>query len=265
MVNAPIELAPRFSGALLEDQGAPLYQQLFQVLKSRILAGQYPSGALLPGEQDLSRLFEVSRITVKRALNELAAAGFVSRHRGRGTVVTFNAHAPVVKGRFENLQESLQMMGLSTDVELLKVELVPAPEEAADLLAAPPEALVQRAQRLRKIEGAPFSFLITFVPADIAAGYAAEDLAQSPLLTLLEAAGHKAVEAEQWITACAADPISAHYLQVAPGSPLLKIVRVMRDRGGRGVEVLHGYYRSDRFQHHMRLSRSGEDAGKAWA
>lgn len=253
-------------GQRLDDGAAqPLYQQLHQILKARILAGAYPAGALLPGEQDLSRLFNVSRITVKRALNELATSGFVSRHRGRGTVVTFNVHAPVVKGRFENLQESLQMMGLSTQVELLRVEMQPAPDDVADLLGADGGAMVQRAMRLRKIEGAPFSFLITYVPASIAAGYLADDLAHTPLLALLEEAGHKAVEAEQWITACAADPASAHHLHVAPGSPLLKIVRVMRDQSGLCVEVLHGFYRPDRFQHHMRLTRGRDDSAKGWA
>jgi GntR family transcriptional regulator len=242
----------------------PLYHQLFLVLRERIRSGAFPAGAVLPGEQELCRIFDLSRITVKRAMNELAAAGLVSRHRGRGTVVTYNAAVPVVKGSFENLLASLRQMGLATQVQLIEVTETPAAEEIADLLDLDPGAPVQRAVRLRKIEGSPFSFLITHVPMDIARGYRPEDLARAPLLQLLDAAGWHAEEAEQWVTACAAEPPAAQALQVPTGAPLLKIMRVMRDPDGRAIEALTGYYRPELFQHHMKLTRKRRGAKDEW-
>ncbi len=240
----------------------PLYQQVYLLLRERIVSGAFAVGALLPGEQEVVRLLDVSRITVKRAMSELAAGGFVARHRGRGTIVTFNAAAPVVKGSFETLLDSLRLMGLGTAVALLEVADVGANPEIAGLLGLEIGAPVQRAVRLRKIEGEPFSYLITHVPREIAARFDAQDLAHTPLLELLERAGHEAVEAEQWITACTGELKIARALGVGSGAPLLEIRRVMRDRDGRGVEALHGFYRPERFHHHMRLTRRRSRRGR---
>ncbi|MBI1188627.1 MAG: UTRA domain-containing protein [Alphaproteobacteria bacterium] len=256
---------PELTPELIDDASpTPLYHQIYSVLRERIRTGHYPAGSLLPGEQELVKLLGVSRITVKRALSELAAGGFVTRHRGRGTTVTFDAAAPVVKGSFENLVDSLRLMGLGTEVELLEVATVRAPADIVDLLGLEAGARVQRAVRLRKIEAKPFSYLITHVPGDIAARFPARDLAHKPMLEMIARAGHEAVEAEQWITAAAADLKVARALGIASGAPLLEIRRVMRDREGRGVEALHGFYRPDRFQHHMKLARRRRGGRTEW-
>lgn len=259
--DARAELTPN----LVDDTDVtPLYHQVYLALRERIRRGLFQPGASLPGELELVKLFGVSRITIKRALSELASGGFVARHRGRGTIVTFNAAAPVVKGNFDNLIDSLKLMGLGTDVRLLEHATIKATDEIAKLMSVPKGARVQRAVRLRSIEGEPFSYLITHVPAEIAETYTVEELAALPLLQLLERAGHAAVEAEQWITACAADPAIAKALGIASGSPLLEIRRNMSDRDGRIVEALQGYYRPERFQHHMKLARRRRGGKDEW-
>jgi GntR family transcriptional regulator len=252
------------AGMLDASAGAPLYRQILDLLRDRVRSGHYPVGSILPGEQELSRLFGVSRITIKRALQDLAAGGYVSRQRGRGTTVTFDAAAPTVKGSFETLADSLKSMGLGTDVMLLSVELVQAPDDVAALLDLPEGASVQQAIRVRQIEGKPFSYLITWVPGGLAARFDASDLSRTPLLDLLAGIGHEAVEAEQWITATAALPEVAHALGISAGAPLLEIRRVMRDAQGLPVEVLHGYYRPDRFQHHMSLTKRRRGSRVEW-
>jgi GntR family transcriptional regulator len=256
---------PPLSPALIDARTpTPLYHQVFAVLRDRIRAGAEPPGAVLPGEQELTGLFGVSRITVKRALNELAAAGLVSRHRGRGTVVTYNPALPVVKGSFENLLTNLRIMGLTTEVSLLEVSTIVATADVAEALSLSAGALVQHAVRVRRIEGQPFSHLVTHVPADIAARFTATQLATTPLLRLLESAGFAAVEAEQWMTAAAADATLAQALEVGAGAPLMRITRVMRDASGRAIEMLCAHYRPERFQHHMRLTRRRKAGGDEW-
>jgi len=230
----------------------PLYHQLFLVLRERIRSGAFPLGAVLPGEQDLTHVFNVSRITVKRALNELASAGMVSRHRGRGTVVTYN------------LMEALKVMGLSTEVELINVAQVAATAEIAELLGLPSGVPVQRAERIRKLEGEPFSYIVTHLPIDIAATFDPDSLGHTPMLDLLERAGFVAVSAEQWITACSAEPATAQALKIATGSPLLKIVRVMKDSQSAPIEVVQGFYRPERFQYHMNLTRQRKGGRDEW-
>ena len=247
------------------DHGSPtpLYRQVVELLRAEIHSGRFAPGALLPGEKDLTEHLGLSRITVKRALNELAAQGLVARQRGRGTSVTYNPAAPVVSGSFENLIDSLKLMGLSTSVRLVLVEERPASEAIADLLGVPHGAVVQRAIRVRQIEGESFSHLVTHVPLDVARKFDPSALAFRPLLQLLEEAGFRCSEAEQWITAVSASPEIARALGIAPGAPLLRTVRVMRDEAGRVVEALEGHYRPDRFQHHMRLTRRKGRGGRS--
>jgi len=87
--------------ALSKDLPTPLYFQLYKLLKNGILDGSFSNGAQLPTEGQLSEEFGVSRITSKRAMDELAREGLVERHRGRGTHVTHETdtspmHAPMV-------------------------------------------------------------------------------------------------------------------------------------------------------------------------
>ncbi len=241
----------------------PLYHQIYLVLREKIRSGEFPANSVMPGEQELAKLFDVSRITVKRALNELAAHDLVSRHRGRGTVVTASATLPQVHGSFDNLIDSLKTLGLETQVQVLELSDMPAPPAVAALLDLEPGAEVQRGVRLRKLTGEPFSYLIQYMPGDIAARISRADMETVPMLVLLERAGATPYEAEQWITAVAADPPIAAALEMAPGAPLLRVERVMRDKAGRAVQLIYAHYRPDRFKYHMRSSRKGSSQWRA--
>jgi GntR family transcriptional regulator len=257
------ELSPNLIDA---DLPTPLYHQVYLVLREKIKRGELARDATLPGEQELSRSFNVSRITVKRALNDLAADGLVTRHRGRGTIVSEGATIPVVKGSFDTLIESLHIMGLETEIELLEVTKIGANGTTAEQLEVPPGTQLQRATRLRKLQGEPFSHLVTYIPGKIAAKYSVKQLSSTPLLTLLERAGAPPYEAEQWITATAAEPSIAAALGVSPGAPLLKIERIMRGPKGTPVQLIHAHYRPDRFQYHVKTHRrrSRTDEAGGW-
>jgi GntR family transcriptional regulator len=241
----------------------PLYQQVYMSLRERIISGELAAGSLLAGEQEMARAQGVSRITIKRAFNELAARGLVHRQRGRGTTVAGGAVIPLVAGSFDTLVESLQRMGLQTEIELIEVRNEAAGAKIGERLEIEPEGLVQRAVRMRKLSGTPFSYLINYVPAAIADRYSKDDLASTSMLTLLERAGASPQEAEQWISAVSAPPAIAAALDVTPGSPLLKIDRVMRGSGRRPVQFIEVHYRPDRFHYHFRTQRGGR-ADDGW-
>lgn len=229
----------------------PLYHQIYLLLREKIRQGEFPAPSTLPSEQDLARLFGVSRITVTRALRELAAQDLVSRRRGRGTVVTASAALPQVHGRFDNLIDSLRTLGLETQVQVLERMDMPVPAALAPLLDLRPGTWVQRTVRLRKLAEAPFSYLIQYMPADVAQQVGQDAQDNTPTLVRLEQAGFAPREAEQWITAVAAEPAMAAALDLGSGSPLLRVERVIRDRTGRAVQLIHAHYRPDRFKYHL--------------
>ena len=237
----------------------PLYHQIYLLLRDRIVSGRIQPGALLSGEQEIARQLGVSRITVKRALNELASRGLVERHRGRGTIVAGSAVIPLVAGAFDTLLESLQRMGLQTEVELLDVSEQPADARIAERLELKADTPVQRAVRFRKLNGQPFSHLVNYIPLSIAGRYSVDELATTSMLTLLERAGAPAQEAEQWISAVAATVLIAQTLDVSPGAPLLRVDRVMRGPRRKPVQFIEAHYRPDRFHYHFRTQRSGKN------
>jgi GntR family transcriptional regulator len=239
-----------------EAASTPLYQQIYDLLRARIMDGSLALNDRLPAEQDLTQALGVSRITVKRAMNELAVAGLVRRQRGIGTVVIYDVAAPTVKGSFETMIDGLTRMGLETEVQLLDCTVGSASPAISEALELKGGKSVQRIVRLRRLDGEPFSYLVTYIPYDIADGYDDAQLATESLIKLLEQAGHAPVEAEQTITATQAEPAVAANLGVAPGSPLLRIHRIMKDASGRPVQDITAHYRADRFEYHMRLNRN---------
>lgn len=258
--QAPLVLSP---SQIDDKSGVPLYQQLYDILRGKIMDGTLGLNTMLPAEQDITKMLGISRITVKRSMNELAVAGLVRRQRGNGTTVIYDASAPAVKGNFDTMIDGLTRMGLETEVQLLDCTIGSASPAIAESLELPIGASVQRIVRLRKLNDEPFSYLVTYIPDDVADSYDDSELANQSLLGMLERAGHAPIDAEQTISALAAEPAIASVLGIAPGSPLLRIHRIMRDAKGRPVQNITANYRADKFEYHMRLTR-GDAKQENW-
>lgn len=233
----------------------PLYHQIYLILRQNIVDGIYPFDGRLPSEQGLIDTYGVSRITAKRALDELAADGLVVRERGRGTRVSYRAPAAPHRTSVEGLLENLLAMGLETEVKLIEFDYVAASERVAAALECVEGAPAQRAVRIRMIDRQPFSHLTTYVPEDIGRQFDANDLSETPLLALLERSGVQVSSATQTITATLADASAATHLGVDIGTALLMVSRIVRDQAGRPVEFITALYRPDRYQYRMVLSR----------
>ncbi|MCW5573629.1 MAG: GntR family transcriptional regulator [Steroidobacteraceae bacterium] len=222
------------------------------VLREMIQRGRLASNELLPSEQELAKLFSVSRITAKRALTDLAKHGFVERQRGRGTLVRPFMQVPLVRGSFDSLAESIRQMGLNSDTELMEVTTMKASGEIAKKLELKPGTALERRVWRRTIEGMPFSLVESYVPQDVASRFSRSELAKESLPVLLTRGGSGPLTADQWISAVAGDPDTTKFLDVPAGSALLKVERLLRDDGGRLIQLILCHYRSDRFQWHIR-------------
>lgn len=251
--------------AIHESLPTPLYHQIYLIVRGQISDGKLAAGAQVPGEEELARQFNVSRITARRALAELAAEGLVTRGRGRGTHVTHRNEPPPVRGAVEGLIENLMAMGLKTRVELIDFSYEPATPDVAVALQVAAGTEVQRAVRVRSLEAGPFSHLTTFVPAEIGREFGRKELAREPLLALLERSGVVIGAADQTISATLADTHVAPLLQTAVGAPLLRISRVVHDGKGRPVEYIIGLYRPDRYQFRMSLDRVRGGERNTWS
>lgn len=228
--------------------GMPLYQQMVALLTNRIRSGAISAGAYLPSENDLCAEYGVSRITAKRAMNELAQAGLVARERGRGTRVLDNRLSPVFSASIEGWRENVSSMGQRTSAQVLEFDYVSVPVEVADALEIEAGETVQHTVRVRRQNGEPFSYLVTYVPEDIGRRYKRKDLGNNPLHKLLERAGVQIAAARQTLTATLADPLIAGVLEIPVGGPLIEVERVVRDDTGRPVQFIRVLYRPDLYR-----------------
>ncbi|MEM8729876.1 MAG: GntR family transcriptional regulator [Pseudomonadota bacterium] len=240
-------------------------QRVYLSLRDQITEGQLSLGETLPGEQRLAEQFSVSRVTVRRALDALSQSGLIERHAGSGTRVCAPS-APRARAAmdFNTLMPQLVEMGQSTTARLLSFSYGKAPEAVAGAMGLASGEKVQIATRVRLTGDIPFSHLTTYVPAAIAQNYSENDLATMPLFKLLERSGVQIKEAHQTVSATLAGPDVAEALEVAVGSALLSLKRVVRDVEGNGVEYLAGLYRPDMFRLEMPLDRVGTGKARHW-
>jgi GntR family transcriptional regulator len=245
--------------------GEPKAKQVYLVLRDRILSGAVSFGTKLLTENELAEFHGVSRVTVRRALGELARERLIERRRSAGTRVIYRPSPAPITADISGVLANLADMGRRTAVKLLAFDYVPAEGAVARALGVASDLLLQRAVRVRAVDGVPFSYLTTYVPGSVSITFTKQELAARPLLELLERAGVKAEHARQRISASLATPDVAEALGVRTGSPLIELVRVVYDQAGRGVEHLHALYRPDRYAFEIDLVRSGAADTKAWS
>jgi len=225
------------------NQVVPLYHQIYLILRERIIEGHYDTKPL-PGELVLAEQFNVSRVTMRRALQDLVKEGLVARGRGKGTFVkprTESRNSSV--GQSQLLSASamrLQASGDSSDLQLITSKRILPPPDIATLLHLPSDAIVEKLIRIRQLDGQPVAHLTSFIPQDLSGRICRRRLREFPILVLLEEAGVKVAKARQTISARLADASVAYALGVPVGAPLLAISRVAYDENGRPVQVLKG-------------------------
>ncbi len=263
--NRPGTASALPAGKLDSALPTPLYHQIYLVLREQIRAGAFEGKARLPTEAEISAGYSVSRITAKRALDELAADGLVVRRRGRGTSVADRVADEPVEANISGLIENLLMVGLETEVDILEFGYLSAPSAVRGALKLSVGSDVQRAVRVRRFRGVPLSYSVSWVPAKIGRAFTARDLARKPLLALLEKAGCLIGSADQTVSAVLAEPGVARALEVPVGSPLLSVVRTVFDQRGRPVEHIALLYRPDRYQYRTKLARVHGPATRMWS
>lgn len=234
----------------------PLYHQAYTVLLNAIGDGTWASGDQMPSEAALCDTLGVSRITIKRALSELAVEGLISRHRGRGTVVNAHKSIGLMRADFGELMKDLLDVVDQTQVDLLKAgEAIPSPQIADDLGLGCNEGAYEVFRR-RLMGGEPYVYSISYIPADVADKFPINGVAQTSLLQLLINAEHAPHEAIQRMTAISADRQIAANLDLDIGDPVLKVVRVFKTQTMQPVQHTTMYFRPDRYEYTLVLPAS---------
>ncbi len=252
------------AGKGFQYEKIPLYYQLENILREKILSGEFAEGEQLPPETELIRQYNVSRITVRHALASLAQEGLVERIRGRGTFVTRRKSA---RGtiRLTGFLEDLMAMGIETTARVLEFRRVSASSDVASSLQVDVGTPIWFIKRVRYVKNTPYSYILNYVPEDIGERLTQEELEKGSLLKLIEEKmGIRLGEALQVISAALADASVARALRTRIGVPLLFIKRIVYSAEGRAVEYVHTLYRSDLYYYTVKLVRKPKEIGTGW-
>jgi len=238
--------------------GTPLHHQMFLVMRDQILSGRFGAAELLPTEDDLTKLFGVSRITVRTALAKLEASGLIRRRQGVGTFVKQRAPEPIRVGIREQ-RARLEQLSQTTTLKLLEMDRGTVPADVQSWFGCKPDAQFIRVVRLRTA-AQPVLLYLTFIPEQIGNKFSKGDYAHAPHHELIRRAGIRVTSAEQIVTASLAEPIVALRLKIEVGSPLLKLRTMFFDDRSRPVRYLEVLASPTMFELHMAF---GPDDWKA--
>ena len=213
------------SGGVTAGAGVPLHRQLFLVLHDEIARGAIAPGESLPTEQSLCDQFGVSRITVRRALADLAEQGYIERRQGVGSFVRQRDRsdgAPLSGSYMDNLRQTQ----FQTSVDVVEHDIRTPPSAVGDALGCASGMLhILRVRRERRTDE-PLMITEAWLPVDLSDALSASALRSTPLYELLTGAGVVVERMQHEISAEIAGPRNAGLLDVPIGSALLRVNRL---------------------------------------
>ncbi|MDJ0277942.1 GntR family transcriptional regulator [Sphingomonas sp. 2R-10] len=225
------------------DADTPLYLQLARSLRDHIGSGAIAPGAALPSERDISNLAGLSRVTVRKGIQQLIDEGIVVRKPGSGTFVATRIEA---RGALlTSFSDDARARGDATGVVWIYRNHAPPTEEEAAALEVAPDTLVARLGRVRLSGGDPLAIEHAVVPAAFLPDL---DQLHDSLYAALEVHGFRPVGGTQRVRASLATATEAGILSIEPQSEVLRIERRTRLADGRIVECTRSVYRGDRYE-----------------
>ncbi len=226
----------------------PIYFQLAELIQNQIEDGKLPAGTQLPSERDLMEQFDISRNTVRMAIQNLIRDGLVYRVPTKGTFVASGKMQHGLYG-LRSFSEDMRLRGLKPGARLLDFTLLTPAPRIREALQLTPEQQVFRIERLRTADGEPMALNTSYIPQHLCPQLADENLHDRSLYEILEEKYRLIIwRAERVVEPCIARDYEVDMLHIQPGSPVLLVEGTAFLVEDRPIEYAKMIYRSDRFQ-----------------
>ena len=239
----------------------PLYVRVREHLRSTLLELQ--PGEMIPAEPVLCKRFRVSRITLRRAIDDLASENLLIRKQGRGT---FRAAPKLIHelNSITSWTEQLKLLGYTPRTAERSIEEVKAPRQIAAMLQMGTNEPVTVMRRLRLANNEPITQMVNYLPSNLIPGFAeAMHNSESLYRVLADRYGLVAARATDTVTSRAATDMESERLRLEPWAPLLAVTRTAYLESGKPFEVSVAISRGDRFEYRVRLfsAQASSEAG----
>lgn len=242
-------------------EGIPRHTQISQWLRQQIEEGVFETDEKLPSENELCQKFDVSRVTVRKALQTLENEQLIYRSQGLGSFVCDDRPRQSFM-QLTDFVEDMHRAGLEASSKVIQLKPVSVTDKVASMLKIDFDQKVLRLDRLRLGDGQPIAFDITWMPmfyGQLIEGYSLED---ETIYGILERdydipveKGYFRIEAEN------ADQYLANHLEVTEGNALLLIDRLSLTLGEKPIYYQKRYYRSDRIVYELMAERKADTEG----
>ena len=249
------------------DSDAPLHVQVELLITEKIRSGEWKPGKRIPPERELMALANISRATVRQALDTLVHKGLLDRIQGRGTFVKL----PMLEQSLDNIvysfYQQLQARGVRLRDEILAAEVIRATDDMAERLQIEVGDEVMHLKRMRYLKGAPLMLNIAYLPYELCPGLENEIFDTSLYRLLTTKYQLQVTRAVDRFEATSADALLASFLHIMRQSPVMYVERIAFTYDNRILHVGENYIRGDmcRFRtdltsHHPSLEIKGSGA-----
>jgi GntR family transcriptional regulator len=233
---------------LERNSNVPLHTQIHDFLREDILANRLRIDSPIPSERELAEELEVSRMTVRQALNTLRKEGLIYQKRGKGTFVS-SRKLDVHSRNLNGFSDEMIRRGMTPKSVVLQFVKKKALRETAEKLNLAEGDEVYKIERLRLADEIPMAIETTYLPAKYLPDPDAYDLGKDSLYRILEQDyGVKMYSAAEDLEAAICDDKIAELLKVKKKSPLLIVYRTVFASDNQPIEYTQSIYRADRYR-----------------
>jgi GntR family transcriptional regulator len=238
---------------ILFDRTKPisLYYQLQEKLLVKIRAGEWRKGEKIPTEIELCKIYGLSRITVRKAIEELVKDGYLVRYQGKGTFAA-SENLEQKLSKFYSFSESLLQKGKKEHVKMISFSEIKAGTVIAPALKIEKDAKVFKILRLRSVDDTAYAMETSYIPCALCPQLAEKDIVEKGLYNSMRALGVEPKRAVEKFRADAVCPYEAKQMKLAPGQPVIRIERTTFD-GPVIIEYCSSVVRGDFFTYTVEL------------
>ncbi|MEN1969849.1 GntR family transcriptional regulator [Lentibacillus sp. N15] len=242
-----------------KESSMPLYIQLAETIKEEIHQGIIKAGETIGSQRTLEKRFDVSTVTVRRAIQLLKNEELVITNHGKGTFAKPTNKVEQNLVHLQSFSEIMQEQGLESATQIKKMKIQPVVNLKENILPLEFGERYLHIERVHLVDQKPIALAVIYVPAYIGEKITIEDLKNHSIYWLLENKFKIVIgKAEQTIEACPANSLVAELLNADENTPLLKAERISFSTEDLPVEKIEFYYLHSAYSFRIFLNRADQ-------
>lgn len=237
-----------------EMNSVPLYVRLYHEILEHIVSGEWPQNYKVPSEAQICEEYNVSRMTVRLAMDKLKDQGYLKRKQGQGTFVTIPILEQKLNG-FYSFSDTADEKGQPMISKVISMKVIEAKDMVTDKLQVKERTKVFRIERVRSLDDIPVVYEISYIPEQICPKLKAADIERDGLYQSLLLLNHIAPDcALETLEAIASDETAAKYLNAKTGQPAMFIQRIAKEKDAI-IEYCQSVVRGDKMKYNIMLKK----------